>query len=168
MLISTIDLVIIVVYLVGILAVGLWSVRKVQKQTSDSYFLADRNLKWPVVGAALFASNISTIHLIGLAEGGFNLGLVVGNYEWMATFTLVMLTLLFVPFYFRTRIATLPEFMERRYSPVARSTLSVMFIMSALLIHIGISLYAGAAVFEQFFGIPKWASICAISGITAI
>lgn len=165
--ISTLDLIIIVAYLAGILFVGLWSVRKVGHQTSESYFLANRNLKWPVVGAALFASNISTIHLVGLAESGFGIGMVVGNFEWMASFTLLLLCLVFVPIYFRTRISTLPEFMERRYSRTARTVLAVMFIMSAMLIHIGISLYAGAAVFEQFFGIPPWASILAISGITA-
>jgi SSS family solute:Na+ symporter len=69
--IPVIDLVIIITYLLGIMFVGLWVVRKTDKQTSDSYFLAGRNLRWPVVGAALFASNISTIHLVGLAEGGY-------------------------------------------------------------------------------------------------
>ncbi len=77
-----IDLVVIVVYLVGILAVGLLSVRHV-KLTGDVYFLAGRSLRWPVVGAALFASNISTIHLVGLAEGGYLYGPVIGNFEWM-------------------------------------------------------------------------------------
>ncbi len=168
MTIAAVDLFIIVVYLLGILFVGLWSVRKIKRQTSESYFLASRNLKWPVVGAALFASNISTIHLVGLAESGFGVGMVVGNYEWMASFTIILLSLVFVPIYFRSRITTLPEFMERRYSPAARTTLSFMFIMSAMLIHIGISLYAGAAVFERFFGIPSFASITMISIITVI
>ena len=168
MTIAPLDFLIIIAYLLGILFVGLWSVRKIGRQTSESYFLANRNLKWPVVGAALFASNISTIHLVGLAESGFGIGMAVGNFEWMAAFTLLLLTLIFVPIYFRSRITTLPEFMERRYSPAARTTLSFMFIMSAMLIHIGISLYAGAAVFEQFFGIPPWASIAAISIITVI
>lgn len=166
--IPVIDLVIIIAYLLGIMFVGLWVVRKTDKQTSDSYFLAGRNLRWPVVGAALFASNISTIHLVGLAEGGFKHGLVIGNFEWMATFTLIILALVFAPFYFRTRISTLPEFLEKRYSPAARSLLAVMFIMSALLIHIGISLYAGAAVFQQFFGINVYASIVIISVVTAV
>ena len=168
MTIAPLDLLIIIAYLLGILFVGLWSVRKIGQQTSESYFLANRDLKWPVVGAALFASNISTIHLVGLAESGFGIGMAVGNFEWMAAFTLLLLTLIFVPIYFRSRITTLPEFMERRYSPAARTTLSFMFIMSAMLIHIGISLYAGAAVFEQFFGIPPLASIAAISIITVI
>jgi len=166
--IPVIDLVIIITYLLGIMFVGLWVVRKTDKQTSDTYFLAGRNLRWPVVGAALFASNISTIHLVGLAEGGYKYGLVIGNFEWMATFTLIILALVFAPFYFRTRISTLPEFLEKRYSPVARSLLAVMFIMSALLIHIGISLYAGAAVFQQFFGINVYASIVIISVVTAV
>ena len=166
--IPTIDLVIIVAYLLGILFVGLWVVRRDEKQTSDTYFLAGRNLRWPVVGAALFASNISTIHLVGLAEGGFKHGLVIGNFEWMATFTLIILALVFAPFYFRARISTLPEFLEKRYSPVARVLLAFMFIMSALLIHIGISLYAGAAVFQQFFGINVYASIVIISVVTAV
>ena len=168
MTIAPLDLIIIVAYLLGILFVGLWSVRKVEQQTTESYFLANRNLKWPVVGAALFASNISTIHLVGLAESGFGIGMAVGNFEWMAAFTILLLALIFVPIYFRSRITTLPEFMDRRYSPAARTTLAFMFIMSAMLIHIGISLYAGAAVFEQFFGIPPLASIAAISIITVI
>ena len=79
--ISLIDLVIIIGYMVGIVLIGLWVVRKDDKQTSDSYFLASRNLKWPVVGAALFAANISTTHLVGLAEGGYKYGLVIGNFE---------------------------------------------------------------------------------------
>ena len=168
MTIAPLDFLIIIAYLLGILFVGLWSVRKVGQQTSESYFLANRDLKWPVVGAALFASNISTIHLVGLAESGFGIGMAVGNFEWMAAFTLLLLSLIFVPIYFRSRITTLPEFMERRYSPAARTTLAFMFIMSAMLIHIGISLYAGAAVFEQFFGIPPLADIAAISIITVI
>ncbi len=84
MTIAPVDLLIIVVYLLAILFVGLWSVRKIKRHTSESYFLAGRNLKWPVVGAALFASNISTIHLVGLAESGFGIGMAVGNFEWMA------------------------------------------------------------------------------------
>src|SRR5687768_7519401 len=104
-------------------------------------------------GAALFASNISTIHLVGLAASGYNEGLVWGNFEWMAPFTLILLALVFAPFYFKTKISTLPEFLERRYSSACRSLLAFMAILSALFIHIGMSMYAGAAVFQQFFGI---------------
>lgn len=167
MTIPTLDLIVILVYLVGILAVGILSVRKT-KLTGDIYFLAGHTLRWPVVGAALFASNISTIHLVGLAQDGYAKGLVVGNFEWMATFTLILLALVFVPFYFRSKIATLPEFLEKRYSPLARSIMAFMAILAALLIHIGISLYAGSHVFEAFFGVPIWLSIVIISVVTAV
>jgi SSS family solute:Na+ symporter len=135
--------------------------------TGTVFFLAGRSLRWPMVGAALFASNISTIHLVGLTASGYNEGLVWGNFEWMAAFTLILLSLIFAPFYFRSRIATLPEYLEKRYSPASRSILAVMAILAALFIHIGMSLYAGAVVFEQFFGIPVTFSILIVSIIVS-
>jgi len=165
--IPILDLVIIFVYLIGILLVGVWVVRK-QKMDSDSYFLAGRSLNWAVVGAALFASNISTIHLVGLAAAGYRDGMVQGNFEWMAAFMLIVLGLIFAPFYFKNKISTLPEFLEKRYSGASRSFLAFLGIVGALFMHIGISLYAGAVVFETFFGIDKWVSIFLISIITSI
>lgn len=165
--IPVLDLVIIVAYLIGILAVGILSVRRL-KLTSQVYFLAGRSLPWGMVGAALFAANISSIHLVGLAASGYNEGMVWGNFEWMATFTLILLGLVFAPFYFKSRISTLPEFLEKRYGPASRMFLAFMAILAALFIHIGMSLYAGAAVFKQFFGIGVVTSIVIISVITAI
>jgi SSS family solute:Na+ symporter len=165
--IDTIDFIIILAYLIGITAVGLLSTRKSRK-TSDGYFLADRGLKWPVVGAALFASNISTIHLVGLAASGYNEGFVWGNFEWIAALSLIMLGLFFAPFYFSTRIATLPEFMEKRYGPESRTFLAFIAVIGALFVHIGMSLYAGAVVFEEFFGINIFLSIIVISIVTGI
>jgi len=165
--IPKLDLAIIVTYLLGILLAGVLSVRHL-KVTGNVFFLAGRSLSWPVVGAALFASNISTIHLVGLTASGYNEGLVWGNFEWMASFTLILLALVFAPFYFSTRISTLPEFLERRYSPACRSMLAFMAIVAALFIHIGISLYAGAAVFQRFFGVSVVTSIVIISIIVAI
>ncbi len=165
--IPILDLAIIIIYLLGILAVGVWVVRK-QKMTSSSYFLAGRSLNWAFVGAALFASNISTIHLVGLAAAGYRDGMVQGNFEWMATFLLILLGLVFAPFYFKNKISTLPEFLEKRYGGASRSLLAFLAIIGALFMHIGISLYAGAVVFETFFGIDKWYSIIIISLITSI
>ncbi len=165
--ISTIDLSIIVVYLAGVLALGLWVVRH-QKMTAGNYFLAGRSLNWAFVGAALFASNISTIHMVGLAAAGFSDGIVQGNFEWLAPFLLILLGLVFAPFYFKNRISTLPEFLERRYNGIARSLLAFLALLGALFMHIGISLYAGAVVFENYFGIDMWISILLIAGITAL
>ncbi len=165
--INTIDLTIIVVYLVGILLIGILSVR-LKKMTSEGYFLAGRGLGWVMVGAALFASNISTIHLVGLAASGYNEGLVWGNFEWLASITLIMLGLVFAPFYFKSKISTLPEFLEKRYGSTARTILAFIAIIGALFVHIGMSLYAGAMVFHAFFGINVITSILVISVITTI
>jgi SSS family solute:Na+ symporter len=165
--IATIDLVIIVTYMLVITTLGVWLTRR-KRMTGEIYFLAGRSLRWPVIGAALFASNISTIHFVGLAEAGYKYGLVIGNFEWMATFTLMLLALVFAPFYFKSHISTLPEFLEKRYCPSTRSILACMAILSALLIHIGISLFAGAVVFKTFFGIDIVTSILIIATVTGL
>ena len=75
----------------------------------EHYFLAGTTLTWPVIGLAMFAANISTVHLVSLAEAAYKFGLVFGNFEWMAGFTLILLSLIFAPLYLRSRVATLPE-----------------------------------------------------------
>lgn len=163
----TVDLAIVVVYLLGIVALGLWSARK-EKGTASDYFLAGRNLRWPVIGLSLFATNISTVHLVGLASAGYSDGLVYGNFEWLAAFCLILLGLIFAPFYFRNRVATLPEYLERRFSGGSRTVLAVMAVFGALFIHIGVSLYAGATIIEGFFGLNVYASILIISAATTL
>jgi SSS family solute:Na+ symporter len=166
MAIPTIDLIIIVGYLVGIMFIGILVGYK-KKASSEEFFLAGKSLRWPMIGAALFTANISTIHLVGLAADGYRIGLVVGNFEWMAAFTLIILGLVFAPFYFRSKLKTLPEYLEKRYSPMARTIMAFIAILGALLVHIGISLYAGAKVMEHFFGINMYVSIMVIAIITA-
>lgn len=163
----TVDLVIIIGYLVGIVALGLWSSRR-EKDTANDYFLAGRNLRWPVIGLSLFATNISTVHLVGLASAGYSDGLVFGNFEWLAAFCLILLGLVFAPFYFRNRVTTLPEYLERRFSPGSRTVLAVMAVFGALFIHIGVSLYAGATIIEGFFGLNVYVSILIISAATTL
>jgi SSS family solute:Na+ symporter len=167
--ISTIDILIILIYLGGILFVGVYfGLKGRKKRNSEGFFLAGRSLNWLMIGAALFAANISTIHMVGLVAQGYKDGLVWGNFEWMATFLLIVLGLIFAPFYFKTKISTLPEYLERRYGPYTRSFLAFIALMSALFGHIGVSLYAGAIVFDNFFGIDLITSILVISGVTLI
>ena len=163
--ISMIDVAVIVIYLLGITAFGIW-VGFRRRASADQYFLANRSLGWFTVGAAVFTSNISTIHLVGLAAGGAKDGLVIGNFEWMACFLLIVLALLFVPFYLSSMVRTLPEFMERRYCQSARTFLVVIALLSALLIDIGISLYAGAVLFQSFLGVPMIVTILVLSLFT--
>ena len=118
--ISIIDTTIIIAYLLGIMVIGILAGYK-KNTSSDQFFLAGRSLKWPVIGTGLFCANISTIHLVGLAADGYNHGLVIGNFEWMAGFCLILLGIVFAPFYFRNKISTLPEYIEKRYGAGPRS-----------------------------------------------
>ncbi len=157
MAIHWIDMAVIVIYLVGITGVGIWFARH-QRDSSAGYFLAGRSLNWVTVGLALFATNISTVHLTGLAGAGFSEGMVFGNFEWLAPFLLILLGLVFAPFYFRSRIATLPEYLEGRYGPASRTVLACMAVIGALFIHIGVTIYAGAEVIKKIIHIetPDW------------
>lgn len=147
--IDRVDLAIIVVYMVGIVALGCWAgIRKRRGAEGSAYFLAGKSLRWPLIGLALFATNISTIHLVSLAQSGYTSGLLYGNFEWMAGFTLVILSLFFAPFYIRANVATLPDFLEKRFSRGSRDLLALLSIYSAIVVHIGFSLYTGALVLE--------------------
>jgi len=164
-----IDLAIIVVYLVGIVTIGcLAGFRQRRTAKGQGYFLAGRTLTWPVIGLALFSTNISTVHLVSLAEEGYTNGLAYGNFEWMAAFTLIVLALFFAPFYLRAKVATLPDFLEKRYSRPCRDWLAMLSIISAIFIHIGFSLYAGAVVLEGMFGINIWTSIILTAVLTGL
>jgi len=165
--IPTFDLIIILGYLLIIIVIGILSAHR-KKVSSEGFFLAGRSLNWAMIGAALFAANISTVHMVGLAANGFKDGIVWGNFEWMATFLLIILALFFAPFYFRNKISTLPEFLEKRYGPNSRSFFAFIVIITALFSHIGISLYAGAVVLKTFFGIDIMVSILVISFITTM
>ena len=165
--ISTVDITVIGLYLVIIVGLGIWvGIRYRNRGEGKSYFLAGGNLTWPLIGLALFSTNISTIHLIGFAQEGYENGLAYGNFEWMAAFTLIALALFFAPLYIRSRVATLPDFLERRYSRGARDWLAVMSIVSAIVLHIGFTLYTGAVVLEGLFGIPIMTSIIVAALLT--
>ena len=111
---SHFDWIIIAVYLLAIVGLGVAAgfQRRKNEQGGEGghYFLAGNTLAWPVIGLAMFAANISTVHLVSLAEAAYKYGLVFGNFEWMAGFTLILLSLFFAPLYLRSRVATLAGF----------------------------------------------------------
>ncbi len=121
-----------------------------------------------MIGLALFATNISCIHLVSLAQSGFDTGLLNGNFEWMAAFTLMLLALFFVPFYIKSGVPTLPVFMEQRYSNACRDWLTVISLVSAVVLHIAFSLLAGGIVIEAVFGVDMYISVSAISVLVAM
>jgi len=169
MAIGSLDLAVIVLYLVVIVGLGCWvGLRRRKGDVDRSYFLAGGTLTWPVIGLALFSTNISTIHLVSQAQEGYMNGLAHGNFEWMAPFLLITLSLFFAPFYFRSKVATLPDFLEQRYSRGARDWLAGVSILSAIVVHIGFTLYTGALVLEGLFGIPILYSIVAAAILTGL
>jgi len=151
--------------------VGLWAGLKKKRGavgTTRDYFLAGKTLKWPMIGMALFATNISCLHLVSLAQSGFDTGLLSGNFEWMAAFTLILLALFFVPFYIRSGVSTLPDFLQRRYNRACRDWLTFVSILSAIIVHIAFSLLTGGIVLQTLFGIDMYTSVTVIAIITAI
>jgi SSS family solute:Na+ symporter len=167
--IHVVDWAVIAFYLLGIVAVGCYAgLKKRREGEANRYFLASHSLRWPSIGLALFTTNISCLHLISLAQAGYVTGLLMGNFEWMAGFTLVLLSLFFVPFYIRAKVATLPDFLEKRYCRSCRDWLAIVSIVAAILFHIAFPLSAGWIALHGIFGIDKWTCILVICGLTAV
>jgi SSS family solute:Na+ symporter len=163
------DITVIVVYVVGIVTLGCWAgLRRRGGGDAKAYFLAGGTLRWPVIGLALFATNISCVHLVSLAQSGYDSGLLNGNFEWMAAFALVMLGLFFAPFYIRSQVATLPDFLENRYSRECRDWLAVLSIVSAVTIHIGFSFLTGGIVLEKLFDVDMYTGIVVVAALTGL
>ncbi len=131
----------------GLLAWISWSVIRQNKDTADDYFLAGRNLSWWIVGASIFASNIGSEHLVGLAGSGATDGVAMAHYELHA-WCLLVLGWVLVPFYMRSKVFTMPEFLERRFSPVNRWVLSVISLVAYVLTKIAVTIFAGGIVFS--------------------
>ena len=142
---ATLDLIFIVAYFALLAGLTWWSIRK-SKDTADDYFLAGRNLGWMVVGASIFASNIGSEHLVGLAGSGATSGVALAHYELHA-WCLLVLGWVLVPFYLRSRVYTMPEFLERRFSPTARWVLSLISLVAYVLTKLAVGIFAGGIVF---------------------
>jgi SSS family solute:Na+ symporter len=166
---SNVDWAIIAVYLLAIVGLGVAAgcLRRKNERGGEGghYFLAGNTLAWPVIGLAMFAANISTVHLVSLAEAAYKFGLVFGNFEWMAGFTLILLSLFFAPLYLRSRVATLPDFLERRFNRGCRDVLSVVSLFSAIVIHMGVALYTAAWVLRGILGLAPGATIAGVDAL---
>ncbi len=147
---APIDLAIIAAYFVVVFGIGFYFARK--ERNSTDYFLAGRSIGWFAIGASLFVSNISTEHFIGLAGSGATSGLAVGHFEWLACMILLILGWVFVPFYLRSNVFTMPEFLERRFSRQCSVYLASISIIAYILTKISVHLWAAAIVLERVVG----------------
>src|SRR2546423_654510 len=145
------DLFFIVGYFLILAGIGYWAARR-EKQVSSDYFLAARDVGWFAVGASLFASNIGSEHLVGLAGSGSTTGLAVGHFEWLACLILLLLGWLFVPYYLKSGVYTMPEFLEKRYNSAARTYFTWVSVIGYVLTKISVTLYAGGVVIRAVTG----------------
>ena len=146
---TSIDWLVILAYFGILLGVATWVVRK-GKDSATDYFLAGRNLGWWVIGASIFASNIGSEHVVGLAGSGATSGVAMAHYELHA-WCLLLLGWVFVPFYMRSKVFTMPEFLERRFSVKSRYVLSVVSIVTFIVSKIAVGIFAGGVVFSTLF-----------------
>src|SRR6266567_7322598 len=147
---APLDLMIIGVYFLLVFGIGFYFSRK--ERTSEQYFLAGRDVGWFFIGASLFVSNISTEHFIGLSGTGASSGLAVGHFEWLACLILLILGWVFVPFYLRSNVFTMPEFLQRRFSRSCAVYLAGISILAYVFTKISVHLYAAAIVLERVVG----------------
>ena len=145
------DLVFIALYFAILAGIGWWAARR-EKAVSSDYFLASRDVGWFAVGASLFASNIGSEHLVGLAGSGAATGLAVGHFEWLACLILLLLGWLFVPYYLKSGVYTMPEFLEKRYNSASRTYFTWVSVIGYVLTKISVTLYAGGVVIRAVTG----------------
>ena len=161
-----IDYIVIALYFAVIFAIGYYYARK--ERTSAEYFLAGRHMAWWAIGASLFSSNIGSEHFIGLAGTGAASGMAVGHFEWLASVIVLMLGWVFVPFYLRSNVYTMPEFLERRYNSACRTYLASISIIAYIFTKVAVALFAGAIVLHAVLGWGMWQSSLALVIATGV
>ncbi|WP_416439789.1 sodium:solute symporter [Leeuwenhoekiella sp. A16] len=142
------DIAIIAIYLLGIVIYG---ISKSKRGNSEDYFLGGRTMTWPIVGIALFSANISSSTLVGLASDAYQTNVNVYNYEWYAVVVLIFFSIFFLPFYIKSGVYTMPEFLERRYDSRSRYYFSFITIIGNILVDTAAGLYVGKIVLSLLF-----------------
>jgi SSS family solute:Na+ symporter len=166
---NTLDWWVVAAYFAAVFLIAYVVARAKQTRSSpQEYFLAGRHTGWFVIGASLFASNIGSEHLVGLAGTGAASGVAVGQFEVLASLILLLLGWVFVPFYVRSGVVTMPEFLERRYSPQARAYLAGISILGYVLTKISVTIYAGGIVFQALMGIDFWTGALIVVAATGL
>jgi SSS family solute:Na+ symporter len=145
------DWVVLGAFMLALVGIVVWVALQKEEDTED-YFLAGRNAWWLAIGASIFASNIGSEHLVGLASAGAQYGLAMAHWEFHS-WIILMLAWIFVPFYWRTKIFTTPEFLERRYTPQTRTFFSFISLVSYVLTKVSVTVFAGGLAIQQIFGI---------------
>ena len=170
---AVLDWIVVGIFALALIGIIVW-VMKQKQNNADDYFLGGKDATWIAIGASIFASNIGSEHLIGLAGSGAASGMAMAHWEiqgWM----ILLLGWVFVPFYSRSMVITMPQFLEKRYNPASRTILSVISLISYVLTKVAVTVYAGGLVFQQVFGIESlwgidffWIAAIGLVVITAL
>ncbi|MFH0842283.1 MAG: sodium:solute symporter [Bacteroidota bacterium] len=150
---GTLDWIVLGIFCLALVGIIVWVLKK-KEETSTDYFLAGRDATWLAIGASIFASNIGSEHLVGLAGTGASSGMAFAHWE-MHGWIILFLGWFFVPFYSRSKVFTMPEFLEKRYNSGSRSFLSIISLVSYVLTKVAVTVYAGGVVFKEVFGIES-------------
>jgi solute:Na+ symporter, SSS family len=163
---GTIDWIFLILYMLVIAGISIWSIRKSKNSPTD-YFLANRNLGWWVIGASILASNVGSEHIVGLAGSAGASGTVLGHYE-LHSWIVLILGWVFVPFYMRSMVYTMPEFLEKRFNAKARRLLSIIQLLSYVIAKASVTIFAGALVFNQILGVEFWTGAIILVIVTGV
>lgn len=165
--VTVLDMLIIASYFVVVLAIGVYVARITE--TGEDLFLAGRTLTWGVIGFSLFASNISSTTLIGLAGAAYSTGLSVSNYEWMAGVVLVFMSAFIIPLYLRARITTVPEFLEKRFDWRSRKYFSAITVFLSIAVDTAGGIYAGSLVLQVFYpDLVLWQTCMVLAAVAGL
>lgn len=154
---SNIDLVVVIVYAIGIFGLAQWVSRDKAGATKDSsdYFLASKNLPWWAIGASLIAANISAEQIVGMSGSGYAIGLAIASYEWMAALTLLIVGKFFLPIFLRNEIYTMPQFLEQRFGPTIRTVMAVFWLILYVFVNLTSIIWLGSIAVTQVAGVNQ-------------
>ncbi len=164
---SSLDLVVFIGYIVGMMAFGVWIASRQRIQTSQDYFLASKELPWWAIGGSLIASNISAEQMIGMAGSAFAIGLAIASYEWMAAATLLVVAKFLIPVYLKNNIATIPQFLEQRFDRRVRTGLALFWVLIFIFVNITSLFYLGGLALQNILGIPLMLGVIGLAVYSA-
>ena len=158
---STLDTVIVLVYLIGIFALAQWVSREKagRSKSAEDYFLASKALPWWAIGASLIAANISAEQIIGMSGSGYAIGLAISSYEWMAAATLLLVGKFFLPIFLRNGVTTMPQFLEQRYGSRIRTLMAVFWLGLYVFVNLTSILWLGSIAVSKVAGIDQWMAL---------
>ena len=164
---QTLDFVVVGIYLILLIAIGFWVSFIKKKKEGENLFLAGKSLGWKSIGLTMWGTNVGPSMLLVSAASGYTYGIAGANFSWYAFVFLMLLAMVFAPYYNKTRVSTLPEFIGKRYNNTSREMLAWYSMVTILVSWLGITLYAGGLLVSQVMGWPLWLAVSVLAGISA-